>query len=294
MRSASSWVWTDAAVPSYTGHGVPSLRRRVVDGVWLRGMARGDRVLRVEDGSAPPLRSRVHNVHEYDRVTNALHSEPGTLRWIAEHVGPGDVFYDVGANVGIFTLLAAHRTGAAGQVVAFEPHAATTATLLENIALNGLGDRVTVLSCALHRTSGHLPFLYRSLTAGSGLSQVGATRDPFGHDAQPVALELKAVAAADDLIASGAIRPADLVKIDVDGNEADVLAGMRDLLSGSSRPRSVQVEVNPEGHGELLELMSATGYRMAGRHHTMGIAKLIRAGADPATLGANFVFEPIS
>jgi len=69
---------------------------------------------------------------------------------------------------------------------------------------------------------------------------------------------------------------------------------MRDLLSGSSRPRSVQVEVNPEGHGELLELMSATGYRMAGRHHTMGIAKLIRAGADPATLGANFVFEPIS
>lgn len=257
-------------------------------------MARGERVLRVEDGSAPPLRSRVHNVHEYDRVTNALHSEPGTLRWIAEHVRPGDVFYDVGANLGIFSLLAAHRTGAAGQVVAFEPHAATTATLLENVALNGLGDRVTVLSCALHRMSGHLPFLYRSLTAGSGLSQVGATRDPFGHDAQPVARELKAVAAADDLIASGAIRPADVIKIDVDGNEGDVLVGMQRLLTGARRPRSVQIEVNPDGHGELLELMSGAGYRESGRHVTLGIAKLIRAGADPATLGANLVFEPVS
>ncbi len=281
-------------MPSYSGHGPPRLLRRVLDGVWLRGTAHLERILTVDDGSAPPLTLRVRNVHEYNRATNALHNEPGTLRWIAQHVRPGDVFYDVGANVGIFSMLAAHRTGMGGHVVAFEPHAATIATLLENVALNGLGERVEVLSCALHRTTGHQPFLYRSLVAGSGLSQVGATLDPFGHHAEPVAHELKAVASGDDLIEHGTIRPADVVKIDVDGNEADVLEGMRRMLTGPRRPRSVQVEVNPDGRDDLFGIMSTTGYREAGRHRTLGVEKLVREGADPATLGANVVFEPVA
>jgi FkbM family methyltransferase len=277
---------------SYSGRGAPRLPRRVLDGVWLRSIARMGRVVRVDNGTAPPLAFRVRNVHEYNRATNALHNEPGTLRWIAGHVRPGDVFYDVGANVGVFSLLAAHRTGPGGHVVAFEPHAATIATLLENVVLNGLGERVDVLSCALHRTTGHLPFLYRSLVAGSGLSQVGATRDPFGHVAEPVARELKAVASADDLVAAGTIRPPDVIKIDVDGNEAEVLAGMHTLLTGPRRPRSVQVEVNPDGGPKVLELMSAVGYRETGRHRTLRIERLVREGADPATLGANVLFEP--
>ena len=279
-------------MPSYSGRGAPSLPFRIFDGLWLRGFARLERVLTVADGPAPPLRFRVRNVEEYNRATNALHNEPGTLRWIAEQVRPGDVFYDVGASIGVFSLLAAHRAGAGGRVVAFEPHAATTATLLENIALNGLGERIDVLSCALHHTTGHLPFLYRSLDAGSGLSQIAASRDPFGHDAEPVAHELKAVASGDDLIASGAIAPADVIKLDVDGREADVLAGMRGLLTGSERPRSVQVEVNPEGGAKALALMSESGYRETSRHRTLGIERLVSEGADPATLGANVVFEP--
>lgn len=276
----------------YSGHGTP-IPRRALDIIRLRVSARLDRVIEVADGSAPAVSFAVRNPQEYSRATNALRTEPGTLRWIAEQVRPGDVLYDVGANTGLFSLLAAHRSGADGRVVAFEPHAATTATLLENVALNGLGDRIDVLSCALHGSTGHLPFLYRSLMAASGLSQIGATRDPFGHDSAPVGRELKAVARADDLIAAGTIPPADLVKIDVDGNELDVLAGMRDLLGGRPRPRSVQVEVNPEGGDELIELMQSLGYDERGRHLTMGIAKLVRAGADPGTLGANVIFEPI-
>ena len=277
---------------SYSGHGSPRLPLRILDGLRLRGVARLERVLTVDDGTTPPLRFRVRNVQEYSRATNALRNEPGTLRWIAEQVRPGDVFYDVGANIGIFSLVAAHRAGNDGSVVAFEPHTGTIATLLENVALNGLGKRVDVLSCALHHTTGHMPFLYRSLVAGSGLSQIGATRDPFGHTAEPVARELKAVASGDDLIASRTIRPADVIKIDVDGREADVLAGMQALLTGSERPRSVQVELNPEGGARVLGLMADAGYRETFRHRTLGIERLIRQGADPATLGANVVFEP--
>lgn len=281
-------------MPSYSGHGIPSLPRRVLDGLWLRGIAGLGRTLTVDDGALPSLRFRVCTVDEYNRATFALRNEPGTLSWITEQIRPGDVFYDVGANIGIFSMLAAHRTGPSGRVVAFEPHAATIATLLENIALNGLGEHIEVLSCALHGTTGHLPFLYRSLVAGSGLSQVGATRDPFGQDAEPVARELKAVASGDDLIAGGAIAPAGVIKIDVDGNEAHVLAGMRGLLTGSERPRSVQVEVNPKASAEVLELMSAAGYRETARHFTMAVERSIREGIDPATLGANVVFVPVT
>lgn len=280
-------------MPGYSGHGAPALPRHVIDALSLRGADLLHRVIEVGDGSAPPLRFAVRNTQEYGRATNALRTEPGTLRWIAETVRPGDVFYDVGANIGVFSLPAAHRAGSGGRVVAFEPHAATIATLLENVTLNGLGERIDVLSCALHSSTGYLPFLYRSLTAGSGLSQIGATRDPFGHDAEPVSRELKAVAAGDDLIGSGTIPPPDVVKIDVDGNESAVLAGLRGVLTGPERPRSVQVEVNPEGGRDLLESMAAVGYRETGRHLTLGIGKLVSEGADPAALGANVIFEPV-
>lgn len=276
----------------YSGHGPPPLARRILDGLRLRGIARLEHVVTVGDGSSAPVRFRVRSVHEYNRATNAMHNEPGTLRWIRSKVRPGDVVYDVGANLGVFSLLAAHHTGPDGRVVAFEPHAATVDALLQNVALNGLGQRIDVLSCALHRQSGHRPFLYRSLAAGSGLSQVEATRDPHGHDVAPVAREIKAVAAADDLISSGTIAPADLVKIDVDGNEHDVLAGMERLLTAPQRPRSVQVEVNPEGGVRLLEFMRAVGYHEIDRHLTIGSEQLVRAGVDRATLGANVVFEP--
>jgi FkbM family methyltransferase len=280
-------------MPSYSGHGLPGLPQRIVDGLRLRGSARLERVVTVEDGTSPAIAFRVRTIPEYNRATHALASEPGTVAWITAQARPGDVFYDVGANVGVFSFLAAHRLAPDGHVFAFEPHAATVATLLENVALNGLGDRVDVLSSALHRSTGHLPFLYRSLAAGSGLSQVGATRDPFGHDAEPVARELKAVVAADDLIANGTIPPADVIKIDVDGNEAEVLAGMRALLTGAHRPRSIQVEVNPAGAAELHEFMSAAGYRETGRHRTKVVEQRVREGADPTTLGANVLFDPL-
>jgi len=275
----------------YSGHGHPPAPRRILDGLRLRGIASLEWVAPVGDGSAPPIRFRVRTVHEYNRATSAMHNEPGTLRWIRDAVSPGDVFYDVGANIGVFALAAAHRTGPTGRVIAFEPHAATVEALLQNVALNGLGERIDVLSCALHSESGHRSFLYRSLAAASGLSQIDATCDPHGRDVAPVAHEIKAVAAADDLVADGTIARPDVVKIDVDGNELAVLEGMEGLLTGPGRPRSVQVEVNPLGGVDVLEFMRASRYRETARHRTSGSERLIRAGADPASLGINVVFE---
>src|SRR5687768_15230226 len=69
--------------------------------------------------------------------------EPGTVRWIESHLKPGEVFYDIGANIGAYTLVAFGHTRGKSRIVAFEPGFATFATLCENLALNGSGETVT-------------------------------------------------------------------------------------------------------------------------------------------------------
>ena len=60
------------------------------------------------------------------------------------HVRRGDTVWNVGANVGVYTLQLAHMVGDTGRVVAFEPNPRTIAVLRRNVALNGYEDRVLV------------------------------------------------------------------------------------------------------------------------------------------------------
>ena len=75
--------------------------------------------------------------------------EEGTMRWIDGEVRAGDIFMDIGANIGIYTLAAAHRVGKKGRVYAFEPHKVNGITLLRNLEASGLADRVDFFACAL-------------------------------------------------------------------------------------------------------------------------------------------------
>ena len=84
--------------------------------------------------SAPKIELRLRSVAK----------EPWTVKWIETFL-PGDVFYDVGANVGAYSLLAAKANDGAVPVVAFEPSAPTYHDLCVNIALNGCDEIVTPL-----------------------------------------------------------------------------------------------------------------------------------------------------
>jgi FkbM family methyltransferase len=229
---------------------------------------------------------------EYMRAHSLFWKEPGTFRLITAELRPGDVFHDIGANMGIYSIPAARRVGEEGVVYAFEPHVGNAQSLLENVQANGLQDRVRVISCALHEASGFFDFKYQDLTAGTSMSQLESDRDAFGRELRPVASELKYAIALDDLVEGGTVRTPDLVKIDVDGNELLVLRGMRRLLTGERRPRAVQVEVNVDEREELEEFMASCRYELAERHLTEGIQRQLDAGADPATLPFNGIFRP--
>jgi FkbM family methyltransferase len=229
---------------------------------------------------------------EWVRAESLLYKEPGTMRLLHSELRPGDVFYDVGANMGIYSVPAAVAVGPEGRVFAFEPHVANAESLLRNVRANGLQDRVKVLSCALNDAVGFFEFHYDQLLAGTSQSQLGSERDAFGRTLRPEASELKFATTIDELLGAGAIAPPTVVKIDVDGNEVLILRGMRGLLEGADRPRAVQVEVNVEGGEELLRLMSECGFELAERHYTEAFQTALDGGADPAAIPYNGVFRP--
>lgn len=217
--------------------------------------------------------------------------EQGTVEWIRREVTPGDVVYDIGANIGLYTLLAARRVGEAGKVYAFEPHVANVHSLLRNVSGNRLSDRVKIISSALNDRPGFFDFHYYHSDAGSSMSQLGGKRTAAEQSFEPAYSELKFATTIDQLVGEGAIRPADHVKIDVDGNEMLVLRGMQRLLTSERGIKTLQVEVNARFRGELFDFLQQCGYEMRLRHDTAHGKQAIAAGHPPETIAYNAIFS---
>jgi FkbM family methyltransferase len=248
------------------------------------------KAVRISDGEYSYV-FQCHSMVDVMRARTLMSKESGTVDWIRTHVKPGQVFYDVGANIGLYTMLCGARVGERGALYAFEPHVVNVHTLMQNVRANGLGRIVMVMSCALSDCEGHFDFNYLSDVSGSSNSQLNGTRDGAEREFEPVFTERKFATTIDALIASGAVRPADHVKIDVDGNEMLILRGMTGMLSSMRPPESIQVEVNPRYGSDLFEFMNAHRYVIAIKHHTLEGKTQLAAGVDPAQISYNAVFK---
>jgi FkbM family methyltransferase len=151
--------------------------------------------------------------------------EPEVLRWFAPRAG--EVVVDVGAHIGLYTLRAARR---GARVIAFEPNPGTAAVLDENLRLNGFHD-VTVRHIALGTIEDeallHIPSGY-------------AGRSSIPHARPSDTVRSVPVARLDDVLLELGVTDVDWLKIDVEGAEADVLAGAARTLE---RTRTVILEV---------------------------------------------------
>lgn len=160
-------------------------------------------------------------------------------------IGPGDVIWDVGANIGSLALVAARVVGPAGRVVALEPEAGCAAAIRANAARNAM-TWLDVREVAATDATRDVEMIVVGDSLWTRLASVGE------HD---LATDRRVVpgCALDDLAAPA---PA-LVKIDVEGAELEVLAGMRRLLA------EVQPVVVCEMHGrnrEFCAVMDDAGY----------------------------------
>jgi len=117
-------------------------------------------------------RFRCETLWELTRCMSLFTKEAGTCEWIENEVAPGEVFYDIGANIGIYSVLAAFRVGESGRVYAFEPHSANFTRLAANIVANSLQQIIVPCSFALNDVDGYFPFNYSSSEAASANSQL--------------------------------------------------------------------------------------------------------------------------
>ena len=174
------------------------------------------------------------------RAKTLFTKEPETIRWL-DTLGPRDVLYDVGANVGMYTIYAA-ALGA--QVQAFEPEALNFAALAKNVVLNDLGHIATIWPIALSEGFGYAQMYLSEFSTGGSCHSYGKE---VGFDLKPRPAKYRQgvhAAQLDDLVYKRGLPMPTHIKIDVDGFEHFVLAGGRAVL-GDPRVRGVCVELNP-------------------------------------------------
>ena len=153
--------------------------------------------------------------------------EKTELALAAAFLRPGMSVIDVGANIGLYSILAASRVGPNGTVWAFEPSTELAARLDRNLALNGC-DRVHVFRLALSDT----PNASLSLTCDSGFGDAYRYLSP---DAGSSGGEVVPVTTLDAWAAANAIGRADFLKVDIEGGEYRMVLGARDFLASNPK-----------------------------------------------------------
>ena len=177
--------------------------------------------------------------------------EPHVTAVFPRLLAPGDVCVDVGAHVGYYTLLASRLVGRNGRVYALEPAEAAYRALGSNLALNRVSN-VTALRIAAGASDG-CALVVDPPPGNSGESAIRIEKSG-GRDGVLPAAQSVAVRAVSTLLDPADVARLRLVKIDVEGFEAEVLRGLEPLLRSGVRPALI-VELHPEHVREAAELL---------------------------------------
>jgi FkbM family methyltransferase len=213
---------------------------------------------RIEHG----IRMRLHFDSELARLIYCDDFESIERNFVNDFLRPGDVFVDVGANIGLFSLIAANRAGNSGMVYAFEPAGKTFHRLHENLKINDFKN-AQCFQLALSDQSGEFPFY----TSEDGF-------DAWNSIAHPIAGKSFSKESVQCLAWDHFARIHDLLgkvtmmKIDVEGWESRVLEGARESFSREDAPL-LQVEFTDKASTSagssckrLYQLLENLGYRM--------------------------------
>lgn len=162
---------------------------------------------------------------------------------------PGNVFIDIGAHVGKYTVKAARKVGTEGKVISIEPFPSNFVLLKENISLNRLKN-VDPVNIAAWNCSEQLRFFVGASSAHGGAY--------FNYDLNTILVKAEKI---DKIIADAKLSHVDWVKIDVEGAEYEVLQGLEETLD-KFKPR-LMVEVWQKNYSKVEKLLSEHTYVMS-------------------------------
>lgn len=255
-----------------------TFRRRMFD--WLTApyaaaFRRANRVnVLLSERSQPIFEARLNGTTVRFHCTNAmtlwraqtlLTKEPDTIEWI-NGFAAGDLLFDIGANVGTYSIYAGSR---GTRVYAFEPEAQNYAALNRNIHLNDLQERVVAYNFALGRSTKLDILFLSSFGIGHALHNLGGPQGFDGRDFKPAFKQGVAAFSLDDLVYARGMPVPQHVKIDVDGLEPEIVAGAARLLT-DMRMRSVLVELDTrvDAHMQVVRTLEDAAFRVVSRYHS--------------------------
>jgi len=201
------------------------------------------------------------NIREFETRAQSCAKEPELIQWI-ERFPELTVFYDIGANVGAYSLVAAVNNK---KVFAFEPAFQNFFRLSSNITLNRLDKSVTCFPIALSVDTKLGSFKYIETTVGSSKGFYNETAK--FHLKEKVEVEKQTlVFSLDSFVREFDLPIPHMIKIDVDGGEADVIKGARNILSQDSL-KSLLVEIDDSLNDvkELTTLVEKSGLKFEGK-----------------------------
>jgi FkbM family methyltransferase len=198
------------------------------------------------------------------RARTLMSKEPETLEWI-DGFAKTDVLWDVGANVGLYSLYAALR---GLTVLSFEPSPGNYYLLSRNVELNGFDDRVSSYCIAFNDNTRLDAFYMSNTELGGALSSFGEATDWKGETFKAKFKQAMVGFSIDEFIKQFAPSFPNHLKIDVDGIEKKIVDGASTTLA-DKRLKSVLIELNSNLNetGEIIQKMIGHGLSLLKREH---------------------------
>ena len=189
-------------------------------------------------------------------------NEENVLKIFLDKIKPKDIIYDIGANIGLYTLPAALKLRGTGRVVAFEPVPMWFNRLKDNLSLNSI-QNVDVYNVGLYiRTEKKV--MYIKNIQGSGMGSIVTNYRNEVPEEILEKIEVQLVK-GDDFISENKIPLPNIIKIDVEGAELDVIRGLKNTIAHSDC-RFILCEVHPkymtESPTKVNIILEKMGYRV--------------------------------
>jgi FkbM family methyltransferase len=203
----------------------------------------------VQSGAAAGLRFNVGNSAASYLLGTC---DPELQDALTKLLHAGMTFYDVGANVGFYSLIAARVVGATGNVFSFEPLPENVVSLQNNAKRNGF-DHLHIFPFALGRSNEEAPFFTSERPTWGRLGSTGRKPDKYVTNIRVLVRRL------DDLVSEQHLSLPDLIKIDVEGAELDVLEGARETIESKRPILVVELHGTNEQVGHFLDTVGYHG-----------------------------------
>lgn len=204
------------------------------------------------------LRFLTNSPYPLKRVCTLEVSEPETIAWL-NTILPDEVLWDIGANMGIFTLYAAIVKDI--NVYSFEPESSNYSLLSRNIQLNGLSDKVTALCCGLSNENSIKTLFKYCDFESSGINSVGEEVDAHLRPRKSLSKQTVITYTGDNLVQSQGFRPPQHIKIDVDGIEHLIIAGLHNTLINDCKTVLVELNLTLQEHRDVVDTLNKYGFK---------------------------------